>query len=58
MKNLIAQALHMGDEVHNRNRAATSLFYRAIAPAIVATCDDPEDTADASTSSTATTTSS
>jgi hypothetical protein len=41
LKNLIAQALHMGDEVHNRNRAATSLFYRTIAPAIVATCDDP-----------------
>ncbi len=40
LKNLIAQALHMGDEVHNRNRAATSLFYRAIAPAIVATCDN------------------
>jgi hypothetical protein len=43
LKNLIAQALHMGDEVHNRNRAATSLFYRAIAPAIVSTCDDKED---------------
>ena len=24
LKNIIAQALHMGDEVHNRNRAATS----------------------------------
>jgi hypothetical protein len=41
LKNLIAQALHMGDEVHNRNRAATSLFYRAIAPAVVTTCDQP-----------------
>jgi hypothetical protein len=41
LKNIIAQALHMGDEVHNRNRAATSLFYRAIAPAIVTTCDHP-----------------
>jgi hypothetical protein len=39
LKNLIAQALHMGDEVHNRNRAATSLFYRTIAPAVVTTCD-------------------
>ena len=38
LKNLIAQALQMGDEVHNRNRAATSLFYRAVAPAIVRTC--------------------
>jgi hypothetical protein len=35
LKNIIAQALHMGDEVHNRNRAATSLFYRAIAPAVI-----------------------
>jgi len=35
LKNIIAQALHMGDEVHNRNRAATSLFYRIIAPSIV-----------------------
>jgi hypothetical protein len=40
LKNLIAQALQMGDEVHNRNRAATSLFYRAVAPAIVQTCPD------------------
>jgi len=43
LKNLIAQALHMGDEVHNRNRAATSLLYRAIAPAIVSTCGNKED---------------
>ena len=43
LKNLIAQALHMGDEVHNRNRAGTSLFYRAIAPAIVATCANKDD---------------
>ena len=40
LKNIIAQALHMGDEVHNRNRAATSLLYRALAPAIVETCGD------------------
>ena len=39
LKNIIAQALHMGDEVHNRNRAATSLFYRAIAPSVVTTSD-------------------
>ncbi|MEA1972032.1 MAG: DUF1116 domain-containing protein [Candidatus Cloacimonadota bacterium] len=45
LKNLIAQALHMGDEVHNRNRAGTSLFYRTIAPAIVRTSDNPETTA-------------
>jgi hypothetical protein len=45
LKNIIAQALHMGDEVHNRNRAATSVFYRTIAPAIVTTCADPSATA-------------
>ena len=45
LKNIIAQALHMGDEVHNRNRAGTSLFYRAIAPAIVKTTDSREDAA-------------
>ncbi len=32
LKNIIAQALHMGDELHNRNKAATSLFIRQIAP--------------------------
>ena len=40
LKNIIAQSLHMGDEVHNRNRAATSLFYRTIAPYLVESCDD------------------
>jgi hypothetical protein len=40
LKNIIAQALQMGDEVHNRNRAATSLLYRALAPAIVESCED------------------
>ena len=46
LKNMIAQALHMGDEVHNRNRAATSILYRTIAPAIVTTCADPATAAD------------
>jgi len=45
LKNIIAQALHMGDEVHNRNRAATSLFYRAVAPALTRTAPDPETAA-------------
>jgi len=43
LKSIIAQALHMGDEVHNRNRAGTSLFYRTIAPAIVSVCANPSD---------------
>ncbi len=45
LKSMVAQALHMGDEVHNRNRAGTSLFYRAIAPAVIRTCKDPETAA-------------
>jgi hypothetical protein len=40
IKSLIAQALHMGDECHNRNRAATSLFLRAIGPALARTNQD------------------
>lgn len=45
LKNIIAQALHMGDEVHNRNRAGTSLFYRIITPAVIQTTSDPETAA-------------
>jgi hypothetical protein len=45
LKNIIAQALHMGDEVHNRNRAATSLFYRILAPHIVRTSANSENAA-------------
>jgi hypothetical protein len=45
LKAMVAQALHMGDEVHNRNRAGTSLFYRAIAPAVIRTARDPETAA-------------
>jgi hypothetical protein len=35
LRSMISQALHMGDECHNRNKAGTSLFIRAIAPALV-----------------------
>ena len=31
LTSIIAQALHMGDELHNRNKAATALFAREIA---------------------------
>jgi len=34
LKPLMAQALNMGDEVHNRNAAATALFFKRIAPAL------------------------
>jgi len=47
LKALIAQALHMGDEVHNRNRAGTSLFYRQIAPALVRTAENKQEAAKA-----------
>lgn len=37
LKTMIAQFLQMGDEGHNRNKAATSLLFRELAPAIVKT---------------------
>lgn len=42
MKSLIAQALLMGDEGHNRNRAGTSLFIRELAPHLVLLDEDRE----------------
>ncbi|MDO8805311.1 MAG: DUF1116 domain-containing protein [Elusimicrobiota bacterium] len=45
LKAIVAQALHMGDEVHNRNRAGTSLFYRAITPAVIRMARDTETAA-------------
>ncbi|HPH95548.1 MAG TPA: DUF1116 domain-containing protein [Anaerolineaceae bacterium] len=45
IKSLIAQALHMGDECHNRNRAATSLLLRAFGPALARTSQNNEDLA-------------
>ncbi|MDF5752422.1 DUF1116 domain-containing protein [Spongiactinospora sp. TRM90649] len=44
LRALTAQALQMGDELHNRNRAATSLMVRELAPAIVTAA--PEHAAD------------
>lgn len=40
---LIAQALQMGDDGHNRNRAVTSLFLREIGAALVDGADAPVD---------------
>ncbi len=34
LRTMIAQALHMGDECHNRNKAGTSLLIRTIAPGL------------------------
>ena len=36
LKPLMAQALAMGDEIHNRNAAATSLLFKRVAPALMA----------------------
>jgi len=41
LKMLMAQALQMGDEGHNRNRAGTSLLFRRLAPALVRLGRDP-----------------
>ena len=35
LKPLMAQALHMGDEVHNRNAAASSLLLKRLVPALL-----------------------
>jgi len=35
LKPLIAQALHMGDEVHNRNAAASALFLKRLLPLLL-----------------------
>jgi len=43
----MAQALQMGDECHNRNKAATSLFVRQVAPALVETGTSRAETSSA-----------
>ncbi|MGZ6302904.1 MAG: DUF1116 domain-containing protein [Ktedonobacteraceae bacterium] len=45
VKPMTAQALQMGDELHNRNKAATSLFFREIAAYLVETGNSIEETA-------------
>ena len=37
IKAIMAQALHMGDEVHNRNAAATALLFKELAPRFLRT---------------------
>lgn len=44
LQSIIAQALNMGDEVHNRNRAATSLLIRLLAPALLKTMENVQET--------------
>lgn len=45
LKPLMAQALHMGDEVHNRNAAATALLLKGLAPALIKSNADAADVA-------------
>ena len=37
LRPIIAQALHMGDECHNRNAAASSLLFKRLTPALLKT---------------------
>jgi hypothetical protein len=46
LKSIMVQALGMGDELHNRSRAASYVLFSRIAPAIVATNDDSTVTND------------
>jgi len=46
LKSIMAQALHMGDEMHNRNKAGTSLFIRQLAPVLMETAENAAKTAD------------
>lgn len=45
VKQHTAQALQMGDECHNRNRAASSILIRTLAPFLVETSQSPQETA-------------
>jgi hypothetical protein len=47
LRSMIAQALHMGDECHNRNRAGTSLLLRSLGPSLARTCKDGDRLAQA-----------
>ncbi len=40
MRALIAEALHMGDDCHNRCKAASVLYAKTLAPAVTATAED------------------
>lgn len=43
---LLAEALHMGDEGHNRNKAGSVLFLKALAPHIAKAAPSPQVAAD------------
>ena len=45
IKALLSEALHMGDEGHNRNKAGSILYLKALAPHVVKVCKDSETAA-------------
>jgi Protein of unknown function (DUF1116) len=46
LRALIAEALHMGDEGHNRNKAGSLIFTRLLAPAVATAAPDPATAAE------------
>jgi hypothetical protein len=46
LRALLAEALHMGDEGHNRNRAGSILFTTKLAPFVAKAAPNPETAAD------------
>lgn len=44
LKNIMVQALGMGDELHNRSRAASYILFARIAPYIAETMENPAET--------------
>lgn len=46
IKSLLAEALHMGDEGHNRNKAGSILFLKALAPHLARVAKNSSDLAD------------
>jgi hypothetical protein len=46
LRAVIVQAMQMGDELHNRNRAASALFVREVVPPLLEAGIDPSDLAD------------
>jgi hypothetical protein len=46
LRAIISQALQMGDELHNRNRAASAMIVREVVPPLLEAGIDPKDLAD------------
>ncbi|WP_157019119.1 YlbE family protein [Mesorhizobium xinjiangense] len=46
LKSIVARGLSMGDELHQRNVACSSIFLREIAPSLARTCGDTDRLAD------------